>query len=103
MVEHTSVRTRSIELRKSLLGAVAISCIATVTVGITTTAQAAMQPPRITAGNSHSCALISGGTVKCWGYNGNGQLGDGTTTDRSVSVSVTGITAATQITAGYSH
>ena len=31
----------------------------------------------ITAGKSHSCALISGGTVKCWGHNGDGAAGLG--------------------------
>ena len=31
---------------------------------------------------SHSLALANDGTVWAWGHNGNGRVGDGTTTDR---------------------
>jgi hypothetical protein len=36
-------------------------------------------------------ALGSGGTVRAWGYNGAGELGDGTTTNRTTSVAVRGL------------
>jgi len=62
---------------------------------------------QITAGDSHTCALISDGTVTCWGDNGYGQLGDGGTTDSNVPVAVTGGVLAgktvTHITAGSDH
>jgi len=34
---------------------------------------------RVDAGVYHSCALLDGGTVRCWGYGGTGQLGYGNT------------------------
>ena len=36
----------------------------------------------LSSGNTHTCAILDDGTVSCWGSNGNGRLGDGTTTNR---------------------
>jgi alpha-tubulin suppressor-like RCC1 family protein len=57
----------------------------------------------ITAGGGHTCATTTSGTTKCWGYNGHGQVGDGTTTQRPTPTAVTGLTNAATITAGTIH
>ncbi len=51
-------------------------------------------------GGSHTCAVRETGQVVCWGRNLNGQLGDGTTTRRTVPTLVPGITNAVQVSAG---
>ncbi len=38
----------------------------------------------ISAGSAHTCAVLDNGAVTCWGFNGNGQLGQGSTTSRPV-------------------
>ncbi|ACO69011.1 regulator of chromosome condensation, RCC1 [Micromonas commoda] len=57
----------------------------------------------ISLGAYHSCALIASGKVMCWGSNGDGQLGDGTYTDRASPVEVWGISTATSIGLGGYH
>ncbi len=82
------------------------------TPGAITTAGTALDGKTITtiaAGGSHSCAAASDGTVACWGFNSYGQVGDGTTTGRTVPTAVTRPGSpleghvAVQLVAGNSH
>jgi uncharacterized repeat protein (TIGR02543 family) len=63
---------------------------------------------QVTAGDSHSLAVTSQGRVYAWGWNGSGQLGDGTNTNRNTPTLInvpnlqSGETIA-QVTAGYFH
>lgn len=36
-------------------------------------------PVELFGGSNHTCARLSDGSISCWGYNNNGELGDGTT------------------------
>ncbi|MDR0945755.1 MAG: hypothetical protein LBM66_06315 [Bifidobacteriaceae bacterium] len=53
------------------------------------------------AGGGAVFALNKDGQVYAWGWNGTGELGDGTTTDHHTPEQVPGLTDITQITAGY--
>jgi alpha-tubulin suppressor-like RCC1 family protein len=58
----------------------------------------------VVSGYYHACALLFGGAVKCWGYNGNGELGDGTTTRSLTPVNVLGLNGGvTKVSAGALH
>jgi hypothetical protein len=53
----------------------------------------------IAAGDAHTCALLRSGRIQCWGWNVEGQLGDGTGADSSTPVPVIGIARAHSIAA----
>jgi alpha-tubulin suppressor-like RCC1 family protein len=58
----------------------------------------------IAAGDDHTCAVTAQGGIKCWGFNGSGQLGDGTTDSRNVPVEVSKLEGtATAVAAGTAH
>jgi alpha-tubulin suppressor-like RCC1 family protein len=56
------------------------------------------------SGGSHTCAVTASGGAKCWGWNLYGQIGDDTTTTRTVPTSVFGLsTGVAQVAAGMDH
>ena len=58
----------------------------------------------IEAGSEHTCALTTGGAIRCWGVNFSGQLGDGTNVNRNTPVEVSGLSGgAKEIAAGSEH
>ena len=52
---------------------------------------------------NHSLALTSDGTTWAWGWNSNGQIGDGTTVDRFTPVPISGLAGVVAIAAGSQH
>lgn len=55
-------------------------------------------------GVMHSCAVTTAGSLQCWGYNGQGQLGNNTTTARLTPATPTGMSSGvTRVTAGNQH
>lgn len=53
-------------------------------------------PVSVSAGWSHTCAVIATGWIDCWGLNSHGDIGDGTLTARAVPTPVLGFTAGPQ-------
>jgi alpha-tubulin suppressor-like RCC1 family protein len=58
----------------------------------------------VAAADSHTCALSAGGGVQCWGWNGEGELGDGTGVSGVTPVDVLGLqTGVTDVESGELH
>jgi alpha-tubulin suppressor-like RCC1 family protein len=56
-----------------------------------------------TTGAYHTCAVLGDGTLQCWGRNGDGELGDGTFTTRSIPRPVDGLTGVVAVSGGGGH
>jgi len=57
---------------------------------------------QVDMGYNHACAITQTGVVSCWGDNNNGQLGDGTQSQRLQATAVVGLSAkATQLALTY--
>jgi hypothetical protein len=52
----------------------------------------------VAGGTSQTCALLSDGTVACWGYNEEGELGDGMMTGPELCDGLTCSTAPVAVT-----
>src|SRR5438552_18535504 len=57
----------------------------------------------VSPGDAHTCGITTDGTSYCWGDNSDGQLGDGTTSDRSTPAAVPGGLSFITVGAGYRH
>lgn len=58
---------------------------------------------QIATGGNHACALLNEGIVTCWGWNENGQLGNGSTSDTEEPARVTGLRDVVAIRTGDRH
>lgn len=57
-------------------------------------------PVQVAAGSAFACALLSDGTVRCWGGNSSGQLGNGGDAGALVPTPVAGVSNAAKVVAG---
>ncbi|MGQ0799861.1 MAG: RCC1 domain-containing protein [Pseudomarimonas sp.] len=79
--------------------------------GNTLTSETPLAVQQLATGNGvlaggvfHTCSLTAAGGVRCWGQNTLGQVGDGSFTDRSLPVDVTGLgSGVTSLAAGGFH
>lgn len=57
----------------------------------------------IAAGATHACAILSNGSVKCWGDNSNGQMGDGSTVNKNAPIEIKSLPPVNSIVLGAGH
>jgi alpha-tubulin suppressor-like RCC1 family protein len=81
-------------LKKLVLGG-------SITIGLTTPLSSAVS--MATDGHQSFCAIVTTGTIQCWGDNSTGELGDGTTTTSTVAQQVSNIANATAVASDDAH
>ena len=81
----------------AVVGVLAGPCIATAPAASGSSATA------VTTAARHTCALLSDRTVRCWGANDQGQLGDGTRTRRLTAVAVRGLSNVIEVSGSSSY
>lgn len=97
---HGTVYTSAVRVAKTLtLKAVAYRT------GWTTSAVTTGDYKRVgvAAGSLHAAAAKSDGTVWCWGWNTDGQLGNGTTNPSQIPARITTLSDVVEVAAGYYH
>ena len=86
---------------------VAFVVVAAALVGVAPRPAAGVTPvpaaPTLASRGGHSCAVVTGGVVSCWGQNNNGELGDSTTQNRTTPVVARNLTGAQSVAAGDRH
>ena len=68
-----------------------------------TVVQVAADVRAVELGLSHSCAIANGGEALCWGSNGDGQLGDGSSASSEGPVRVAGGIRFVELSLGVAH
>lgn len=66
-------------------------------------ARAFQQPTSIASNGSHSCVILNDSSVRCWGNNQFGQIGDGTIESRPTPVIVQNVNQVTSVSVGATH
>ena len=72
-------------------------------VGSTALATTPPQINEVSVGEGHVCAVASDNTLSCWGWNEDGQVGNGTTIDRVSPQGIAGEIVWSSVSAGRQH
>ena len=87
----------------NLLGESGVAIDASAPIVAPTQVELSGKATALASGYQHTCALLADKTVRCWGNNAFGQLGDGQLNDSGTPVAVSGLSGVRSISTGHSH